>query len=88
MKRFRKLIPSLVMAILVITMFGGCKKFLDRKPLSATIDDLQGGEVEGQVLGLYGAIRNSAVEPYCGDGFENIPWIAMNGWMKILKKRF
>ena len=61
------------MAILVMALFGGCKKFLDRKPLSATIDDLQGGEIQGRVLGLYGAIRNSNVEPYAGDGFENHP---------------
>src|SRR5215203_2959289 len=80
MKKLRTLTTGFGLAILTIALFGGCKKFLDRKPLTATIDDLQGGEVQGQVLGLYGAVRNSNVEPYAGDGFENIPWIAMNGF--------
>lgn len=80
MKQLRKITTGIGLALLAITLFGGCKKFLDRKPLSATIDDLQGGEVQGQVLGLYGAIRNSAVEPYAGDGFQGIAYIAMNGF--------
>jgi hypothetical protein len=80
MKQFSKITTGFVMAALAITLFGGCKKFLDRKPLSATIDDLQGGELQGRVLGLYGAIRNSAVAPYAGDGFQSIPWLAMNGF--------
>jgi hypothetical protein len=80
MERLKKAILSIGMVLLTITMFTGCKKFLDRKPLAATIDDLQGGELEGKVLGLYGAVRNSNNEPFCGDGFENIPWVAMNGF--------
>jgi len=80
MRQFGKITIGIVMAALAVTLFGGCKKFLDRKPLQATIDDLQGGDLEGRVLGLYGAIRNSAVEPYAGDGFQSIPYIAMNGF--------
>ena len=80
MRQFRKITTHLAMALLVISLFGGCKKFLDRKPLQATVDDLQGGGVEGRVLGLYGAIRNSAEQPFAGDGFQNIPWLAMNGF--------
>lgn len=71
---------GLLVALPLITLFTGCKKFLDRKPLAATVDDLSGGELEGKVIGLYGAIRSSSSEPYCGDGFENIPWVAMNGF--------
>jgi starch-binding outer membrane protein, SusD/RagB family len=80
MRQFGKITSGIVMATLAVTMLGGCKKFLDRKPLLATIDDLQGGDLEGRVLGLYGAVRNSAVEPYAGDGFQSIPYIAMNGF--------
>jgi starch-binding outer membrane protein, SusD/RagB family len=78
-----KIKQIMVVALLVTTaigLFSGCKKFLDRKPLSATVDDLQVGALDGQVLGLYGAIRSSKSEPFCGDGFQNIPWVAMNGF--------
>lgn len=69
-----------LLGLIFIMSFGsGCKKFLDRKPLQATIEDIPGA-LDGQAKGLYGAIRNSASEPYIGDGFENIPWIAMNGF--------
>lgn len=80
MRQFGKITAGIVMAALAVTMLGGCKKFLDRKPLSASIDDLQGGELEGRVLGLYGAIRNSKVEPYVGDGMQGIAYLAMNGF--------
>lgn len=68
-----------MLPLFAILFFSGCKKFLDRKPLGATITDIPGA-LDAQAKGLYGAIRNSASDPYCGDGFENIPWIAMNGF--------
>jgi starch-binding outer membrane protein, SusD/RagB family len=80
MKTLKTIIAGLLIAIPAITLFTGCKKFLDRKPLTATVNDLQGGELEGKVLGLYGEIRNSKAEPYSGDGLQNIPWVAMNGF--------
>ena len=46
----------------------GCKKFLDRKPLTATLDDLNQGALEGQVLNLYTTLRTYA-------GFSTLPWI-------------
>ncbi|MEO8416052.1 MAG: RagB/SusD family nutrient uptake outer membrane protein [Ginsengibacter sp.] len=58
----------------------GCKKFLDRKPLTSTLDDLNQGGLETQALGLYGSIRNSKSDPYIGDGFQSIPWVGMNGF--------
>ncbi len=60
--------------------FTGCKKFLDRKPLTAVLTDYSQGGLEPQALGLYGALRNSAGEPYIGDGFQSIPWIGVNGF--------
>lgn len=80
MKKIKQIIAGGLIIVGVSTFFSGCKKFLDRKPLAATVDDLPGGGVEGKVLGLYGAVRNSKSEPYCGDGFQSIPWIAMNGF--------
>jgi hypothetical protein len=80
MKKVRSITTKLVLAFFAIALFGGCKKFLDRKPLTATITDLPGGEVEGRTLGLYGALRNSGAEPYVGDGFQSIPYLAMNGF--------
>jgi hypothetical protein len=72
----------IVLIVILFTVFcvSGCKKFLDRKPLTATLDDLHQGGLETQALGLYGTIRNSSSSPYVGDGFESIPWIGMNGF--------
>ena len=80
MIKYNKQIAGLILVFLAITLFTGCKKFLDRQPLSITQDDIKVGALEGKALGLYGAIRNSNDQPYCGDGFENIPWVAMNGF--------
>ena len=59
---------SLLIAIPVLLSIAGCKKFLDRKPLTATLDDLKQGSLEGQVLGMYTYLRQSA-------GFSTLPWI-------------
>lgn len=80
MIKIKQLIAGTLISASAIALFSGCEKFLDRKPLSATVDDLQVGALDGNVLGLYGAIRNSKSDPYVGDGFENIPWVAMNGF--------
>lgn len=69
-----------IASLLSVFYLSSCKKFLDRKPLTATLDDLHQGGLETQALGLYGAIRNSGSDPYIGDGFESIPWIGMNGF--------
>jgi len=69
-----------IIAMASISLFSGCKKFLDREPLVITADDINVGAMEGQALGLYGAIRNSASQPYCGDGFQSLPYIALNGF--------
>ncbi|MBL0356440.1 MAG: RagB/SusD family nutrient uptake outer membrane protein [Chitinophagaceae bacterium] len=68
MKRYKKILWSLVLAVPVIVGTTGCKKFLDRKPLTATLDDLNAGRVEGQVLGMYNILRTYA-------GFSTLPWL-------------
>lgn len=80
MKAINKLGYGTLVIVGLSMAAGGCKKFLDREPLVATVDDLQGGELEGKVLGLYGEIRNSKAEPYSGDGFQSIAYVAMNGF--------
>lgn len=56
----------IIMLPLLISVIG-CKKFLDRKPLTSTLDDLNQGALEGQVLGMYNILRNSV-------GFSVLPW--------------
>ena len=75
MKRMKNLLWAMLIAISIVGSFSGCKKFLDRKPLSATLDDIPGGGVEGQILGLYGAIRHPDAS---GNGFGGIMWLGMD----------
>jgi hypothetical protein len=77
MNKIKDMKWSLLAAILILAGLSGCSKFLDRKPLSATLDDLNQGGLEGQIYGLYGAIRNGDV---AGQGFGGIPWLAMNNF--------
>ena len=72
--RFMQLLLVSVSAVL---MFSGCSNFLDRKPLQATLDDLNQGGLEGQIYGLYGAIRNGDV---AGQAFGGIPWMALHNF--------
>ena len=67
-----------VIAILSIGMvLTNCKKFLDRPPLQASLEDLNQGGLEGQVFGLYGNFldRNGSYH-----GFSSIPWFALNSF--------
>lgn len=48
----------------------GCKKFLDRKPLSATLTDY-GSVVDGQAIGMYSVFNTYA-------GYNTLPWIDFN----------
>lgn len=77
MKRTINITVLLILAVPLLITLSGCKKFLDRKPLTATLDDLNQGGLEGQIYGLYGAIRNGDV---AGQGFGGIPWLAMNNF--------
>ncbi len=71
MKKSIKLFFNILAISSMLLMLGACQKFLDRKPLTATLDDLNQGGLEGQVYGLYSNLRNSA-------GFTTIPWLAMH----------
>jgi len=47
----------MLFALPFVFMMSGCKKFLDRKPLTATLDDLNQGGLESQIYGLYSFFR-------------------------------
>ena len=68
MKKYKHLFWGLLITLPVVLSFIGCKKFLDRKPLTATLEDLNQGKVEAQSLNLYVTLRTYA-------GFSLLPWI-------------
>ncbi|RYF64884.1 MAG: RagB/SusD family nutrient uptake outer membrane protein, partial [Cytophagaceae bacterium] len=55
----------------------GCSKFLDKKPLEATLDDIGQGGLEGLVFGLYGGLRNPDVG---GAAWGHIPYHAIHSF--------
>ncbi len=71
MKQIKNIFFVIIIAFPLASMLGGCKKFLDRKPLTATLDDLNQGGIEAEIFGMYGNLRNSA-------GFTSIPWLAVH----------
>jgi len=54
-----KKIYWVIIAFALLLSVSGCKKFLDRKPLTSTLDDLNQGGLEGQIFGLYSYMRTS-----------------------------
>lgn len=73
--KIKNLICGLLLVVPLLTTLPGCKKFLDRKPLDATLNDLNGGGIDGQILGLYSALRGDNAA-----GFNTIPWLAMHSF--------
>jgi hypothetical protein len=68
MKRNKIVYWSLLAAIPLLLSVVSCKKFLDRKPLTASLEDLNQGALESRVFGLYSNLRNLA-------GFSLLPWL-------------
>src|SRR5258706_2273801 len=48
-----------------------CADFLDRKPLQATLNDVNQSNLEGQALGLYSIVNTYA-------GINTLPWLDFN----------
>lgn len=71
MKINKRIFWILSVAIPMVVIGTGCKKFLDRKPLTATLDDLHQGALEAQSFGLYSTLRDYA-------GFSTLPWLDFN----------
>ncbi|MBS1669021.1 MAG: RagB/SusD family nutrient uptake outer membrane protein [Bacteroidetes bacterium] len=72
MKKMTKIFWISTSVIMVVVLVG-CSKFLDRKPLTATLPDVQKeqGAMEAQSLGLYNTLRTYA-------GFSSLPWTDFN----------
>ena len=68
MKKNIKTFGSLLLVATFFLTIAGCSKFLDRQPLTATLNDLNQGALEAQSLGLYNTLRGYA-------GFSSLPWI-------------
>ncbi|HET9824889.1 MAG TPA: hypothetical protein VFP87_06115, partial [Chitinophagaceae bacterium] len=70
MKRNSKILLGSFLIIVVLTSITACKKYLDRKPLSATLTDY-GSAVDGQAIGMYYIFDFYA-------GFNTLPWLDFN----------
>ncbi|MGC4234385.1 MAG: RagB/SusD family nutrient uptake outer membrane protein [Niabella sp.] len=77
MKKISFQIIYITLFLGLVISFTGCKKFLDRKPLQATLDDLNQGGLEGLVYGLYGGLRNPDLG---GAAWGHIPWLAIHSF--------
>lgn len=71
MRKFKSTFFALLLSLPLFMMLSGCEKFLDRKPLTATLGDLNQGGIEAEIFGIYSNLRNSA-------GFTSIPWLAVH----------
>jgi hypothetical protein len=71
MKKIKNTILLLLVGAPMLVMVSSCKKFLDRKPLTSTFDDLHQGNLETQVFGLYSTLRGYS-------GFSSLPWLDFN----------
>ncbi len=62
---------AIVAALPVLMAITGCKKLLEREPLTQTINDLHQGVLEAQSLGLYNTLRTTS-------GFSELVWLDFN----------
>ena len=71
MKINKKLLWGIFIILPLLIGSLGCKKFLDRKPLTGTLDDLNQSALEGQVFNMYSILRGDA-------GYATLPWLDFN----------
>lgn len=71
------LIRIALIAIIPVSIagFSGCKKFLDRKPLQASLEDLGQGGLEGLALGMYSSFIDRGASYHA---FSSIPYFAIH----------
>lgn len=62
---------GLLLLLPFFATISGCKKFLDRQPLTATFSDIHQGTLESESFALYGFLRSAA-------GFSTLPWLDFN----------
>lgn len=70
MKKNNKIFLYLLLVAGMYVSITGCKKFLDRKPLSASLTDY-GSVLDGQAIGMYSIFDTWA-------GFNTLPWLDFN----------
>ncbi|MBL7708885.1 MAG: RagB/SusD family nutrient uptake outer membrane protein [Chitinophagaceae bacterium] len=71
MRKFKRTFFAVLFAVPLLAVLGSCNKFLDRKPLTATLEDLNQGGIEAEIFGIYSNLRQSA-------GFTSIPWLGVH----------
>jgi hypothetical protein len=69
MKKNKVFLGLLLISVASLSITG-CKKFLDRKPLSATLTDY-GSVLDGQAVGMYSIFNTYA-------GYNTLPWLDFN----------
>src|SRR6476660_6161703 len=70
MKKSNKILVGLFLVAVIGIVVTGCKKFLDRQPLSPTLTDF-GSQLDGQAIGMYSIFNSYA-------GFNTLPWLDFN----------
>ena len=70
MKKNKKIFLYIILSAGLYFSITGCEKYLDRKPLSATLTDY-GSVLDGQVIGMYSIFNTWA-------GFNTLPWLDFN----------
>ena len=71
MKKNKIVLWGWLLMIPFLVSIAGCKKFLDKKPLTSTSDDLHQGALENNVLGIYSTLRTYS-------GFSELVWLDFN----------
>lgn len=71
MKKYKKLFWGLIIIAPLAMGITSCKKYLDRQPLTATLEDLNQGKLEAQILTMYSTLRGYA-------GYATLPWLDFN----------
>ena len=78
MKYKNKINISFITLCLFFLMNSCQKDFLDRKPLTATLEDIKQGSLDGQIFGIYSSIRDHFGGN--GNGFGSISWLAVHSF--------
>lgn len=68
--KHNKILTYILSGSLMLSVGSCSQDFLDRKPLTATMDDIEAGALDAQVFGIYSDFRSY--------GVDVLPWIALH----------